>query len=145
MNNIIFVVEDFNLCPLLNRTLRVVLGMTRCMHFNRQNKCCMCVWRCMIFDRWRFLLIACVIHSAVSFPQFQDLIPNGKMVPHPCSDGAWSAVGHANPEGGHQRNPFGNDFAATGMVSLSFWTGYCPEYFKRAGRLWLFFRLYKSP
>eukprot|EP00105_Crassostrea_gigas_P028554 XP_011450241.1 PREDICTED: dopamine beta-hydroxylase-like [Crassostrea gigas] len=66
--------------------------------------------------RWRFLLIACVIHSAISFPQFQDLIPNGKKVPHPCSDGAWSAVGHANPAGGHQRNPFGNDFAATGMV-----------------------------
>lgn len=84
-----------------------------------------CMMYVLFFDRWRFLLIACVIHSAISFPQFQDLIPNGKKVPHPCSDGAWSAVGHANPAGGHQRNPFGNDFAATGMVSLSFWTGSC--------------------
>ncbi|XP_062583183.1 uncharacterized protein LOC134244942, partial [Saccostrea cucullata] len=65
---------------------------------------------------WIFVLVVYIARVVVSFPQFQSQIPNGQNVPHPCNDKAWSAVGHANPNGGHERNPFGNDFAALGMT-----------------------------
>ncbi|KAL4218663.1 hypothetical protein ACF0H5_021252 [Mactra antiquata] len=42
---------------------------------------------------------------------FQDRIPNGDKVPHPCRQGSiWSGVGHENEMGGGVRNPFGLDF-----------------------------------
>lgn len=65
-----------------------------------------------------FLLIVYISGIVVSYPQFRGQIPNGEQVPDPCTDGVWSAVGHANPKGGHERNPFGNDFAASGMVGI---------------------------
>ena len=42
-------------------------------------------------------------------------IPNGQQVPHPCKPNyIWHGVGHLNPLGGGDRNPFGEDFARLG-------------------------------
>lgn len=48
---------------------------------------------------------------------FQDRIPNGGSVPHPCRVGdTWMGVGHENEQGGGVRNSFGLDFHANGKV-----------------------------
>ncbi|XP_046561236.1 uncharacterized protein LOC124270242 [Haliotis rubra] len=55
-----------------------------------------------------FLLVATT--SAYRF--YQDEIPNGDHVPHPCkANYLWWGVGHDNSLGGGPRNPFGRDFA----------------------------------
>jgi len=47
--------------------------------------------------------------------QYQTAIPNGQQVPHPCKPNfIWHGVGHQNPGGGGERNPFGQDFARLG-------------------------------
>jgi len=49
---------------------------------------------------------------------YQDRIPNGGQVPHPCKPNyIWRGVGHQNVLGGGDRNPFGLAFAAAGYVS----------------------------
>ncbi|XP_046368389.2 tyramine beta-hydroxylase-like isoform X2 [Haliotis rufescens] len=56
-----------------------------------------------------FLLLVATT-SAYRF--YQDEIPNGNHVPHPCKPNyLWWGVGHANPLGGGLKNPFGQDFA----------------------------------
>ena len=51
---------------------------------------------------------------------YQTFIPNGDRIPHPCGDDhVWGGVGHYQPGGGGQRNPFGEDFAANSLVSLA--------------------------
>ncbi|XP_071090291.1 temptin-like [Haliotis cracherodii] len=60
-------------------------------------------------------LVLCVIAVVVAKPPYQNQIPNGKLVPHPCnSDLIWNAVGHndANTGGAQNLNPFGMDFQA---------------------------------
>ncbi|KAK7094627.1 dopamine beta-hydroxylase-like [Littorina saxatilis] len=46
---------------------------------------------------------------------YQTKVPNGQHVPHPCKPNfIWHGVGHLNPLGGGERNPFGKDFARLG-------------------------------
>ncbi|XP_071091030.1 temptin-like [Haliotis cracherodii] len=65
----------------------------------------------------RLSLVLCVVAVVVAKPPYQDEIPNGKLVPHPCNKGLiWNAVGHTNADlGGAQNlNQFGRDFRAEG-------------------------------
>ncbi|KAK3096949.1 hypothetical protein FSP39_005060 [Pinctada imbricata] len=51
----------------------------------------------------------------LSYKNFQEKIPNGESVPHPCKPNyVWQGVGHKNHLGGGDRNPFGIDFAQNG-------------------------------
>uniref|UniRef100_A0A2C9K6P8 DOMON domain-containing protein n=1 Tax=Biomphalaria glabrata TaxID=6526 RepID=A0A2C9K6P8_BIOGL len=50
-----------------------------------------------------------------AYPSYQDQIPNGKNVMHPCIPNyTWPGVGHQNKNGGGARNPFGEAFAREG-------------------------------
>lgn len=61
------------------------------------------------------LLLLCVAGSTAR-PQYADLIPNGKSVPHPGPQGGiWAGVGHENAAGGGPLNPFGEAFMANGF------------------------------
>ena len=61
------------------------------------------------------LLTGCGAHKI-----FQDRIPNGDRIPHPCKiNDIWQGVGHQNPLGGGELNPFGEDFNANGQVFIS--------------------------
>jgi len=58
-----------------------------------------------------------VVQAVSGYPQFQSYIPNGNRVPNPClPDTTWMGVGHKNPAGGGDRNPFGLDFERSGYV-----------------------------
>ncbi|OWF52617.1 tyramine beta-hydroxylase-like [Mizuhopecten yessoensis] len=63
-------------------------------------------------------LIAVLCLSTVwGYRHFQDEIPNGGNVPHPCmANYIWKGVGHLNPLGGGDRNPFGLEFKNAGMT-----------------------------
>ncbi|KAK0052807.1 temptin [Biomphalaria pfeifferi] len=61
-----------------------------------------------------FTFLACLLMTVSAFITYQDLIPNGSIVPNPCRIGLWPAVGHLTAEGGTLRNTFGADFAAAG-------------------------------
>ena len=64
-----------------------------------------------------FLVFVMLGHTA-AFKTFQDRIPNGDSVPHPCKPNhLWYGVGHKNREGGGSTNPFGTDFKTNGYVS----------------------------
>ena len=55
------------------------------------------------------------------FRHYQKHVPNGADVRHPCiAFYTWHGLGHYNRNGGGDRNPFGRDFAANGMVSIHF-------------------------
>lgn len=56
----------------------------------------------------RVFLILSFVALARGYPYFQDRIPNGPNVQHPCkSHLTWAGVGHFNAPGGGKRNPFG--------------------------------------
>ncbi|XP_048245120.1 tyramine beta-hydroxylase-like isoform X1 [Haliotis rufescens] len=58
------------------------------------------------------LTLLMLMATATAFRFYQDEIPNGDHVPHPCKPNyLWWGVGHANPLGGGPKNPFGQDFA----------------------------------
>lgn len=60
------------------------------------------------------ILLVCIL-SVSAYQNFQDEIPNGNKVPHPCkANYIWHGVGHHNPLGGGTRNQFGLDFKAAG-------------------------------
>ena len=60
-------------------------------------------------------LFACVL-QANAFSSFQDKIPNGNKIPHPCKPSTiWHGVGHLNQIGGGKRNPFGLAFKNAGF------------------------------
>jgi len=64
----------------------------------------------------RYVVIAVLLSwtALVSgYQPFQQKIPNGNAVPHPCNTGTlWPGVGHEAPGGAGARNPFGLDFMA---------------------------------
>lgn len=58
------------------------------------------------------------------YKMFQDRIPNGNAVPHPCKPNyVFHGVGHKNPKGGGERNPFGLAFYNAGKVCYFKWSG----------------------
>ncbi|KAH9504986.1 hypothetical protein Btru_061338 [Bulinus truncatus] len=62
------------------------------------------------------VLLAAVLQTVTGFPSFRALIPNGDSVPDPCTPGSlWQAVGHYDPVGWGDFNPFGNDFESAGF------------------------------
>ncbi|KAJ8300821.1 hypothetical protein KUTeg_022340 [Tegillarca granosa] len=65
------------------------------------------------------MVLQLVVTLVASFPYFQNKIPNGDSVPHPCKPNyLFHGVGHINPKGGGDRNPFGIAFKDAGMVSV---------------------------
>ncbi|KAK6980011.1 Tyramine beta-hydroxylase, partial [Biomphalaria glabrata] len=55
------------------------------------------------------------LNGCWSYSFFQDLIPNGHSVQHPCIPNTlWEGVGHTNRQGGGKTNAFGQDFADSG-------------------------------
>ena len=51
------------------------------------------------------------------FPVYQDRVPNGGQVPHPCKPNyLWRGLGHTNPLGGGPKNSFGHDFLRLGAT-----------------------------
>ncbi|XP_067661008.1 uncharacterized protein [Haliotis asinina] len=58
------------------------------------------------------LPILLLVATTSAYRFYQDEIPNGDRVPHPCKPNyLWWGVGHDNPLGGGPKNPFGRDFA----------------------------------
>ncbi|XP_067660273.1 tyramine beta-hydroxylase-like [Haliotis asinina] len=58
------------------------------------------------------LTLLLLVASTSAYRFYQDEIPNGDHVPHPCkANYLWWGVGHDNPLGGGPKNPFGRDFA----------------------------------
>ncbi|CAG5125662.1 unnamed protein product, partial [Candidula unifasciata] len=56
-----------------------------------------------------------LLTTSLGFHDFQEQIPNGNNVPHPCkANYRWPGVGHENPLGGGDRNTFGLDFQKAG-------------------------------
>ncbi|XP_070189002.1 temptin-like [Littorina saxatilis] len=60
--------------------------------------------------------VVMMVVAVWSYPEYRDYIPNGNNVLNPCDATIWIGVGHENPMGGGQRNPFGLDFAAAGHL-----------------------------
>ena len=69
------------------------------------------------------IAICCVsLRYADAYRSFQDVIPNGNNIPHPCkANYIWHGVGHENALGGGKRNAFGTDFANAGQVNLGYY------------------------
>ena len=60
-----------------------------------------------------------IASCADSYKIFQDRIPNGENVPHPCKPNhGWFGVGHKNKDGGGANNIFGLDFKENEFVSM---------------------------
>ncbi|KAH9508903.1 hypothetical protein Btru_050423 [Bulinus truncatus] len=56
-----------------------------------------------------------ILPHCLSYPSFQDQLPNGNNVLHPCIPNyRWPGVGHENRNGGGSRNVFGQDFKNEG-------------------------------
>ena len=74
------------------------------------------------------ILLTYLILSCVGYKIYQDEIPNGGSVPHPCKPNyIWRGVGHRNVLGGGDRNPFGLAFAGAGRVSIKIFKNFCKK------------------
>ncbi|XP_059175934.1 uncharacterized protein LOC131955722 [Physella acuta] len=63
------------------------------------------------------------LHPCAAYMTLQDKIPNGHLVPDPCSlSGYWPGVGHQNSSGGGALNVFGAAFKTVGFE----WGQVCP-------------------
>jgi hypothetical protein len=55
-------------------------------------------------------LLFCIAACCHGYPSYQNNIPNGHKVPHPCGgNNEWGGVGHQFSKGGGPLNPFGID------------------------------------
>ncbi|CAL1525882.1 unnamed protein product [Lymnaea stagnalis] len=69
---------------------------------------------CAIFRSFS-LVVALLISPVLPYATYQEQLPNGNNVPHPCKvNYMWRGLGHENPNGGGARNPFGLAFASAG-------------------------------
>ena len=67
----------------------------------------------------RLALLLWLFAGVEAYQLFQNRIPHGEFVPHPCLPNTiWRGAGHLSPLGGGPRNPFGLDFHANGRVSV---------------------------
>ena len=70
-----------------------------------------------------YFLVLVIVGNISAFKTFQERLPNGDSVPHPCHPNyLWPGVGHKNRDGGGTLNPFGEDFRSNGYVSIR-WCG----------------------
>ncbi|KAL4218745.1 DBH-like monooxygenase protein 1 [Mactra antiquata] len=70
-----------------------------------------------LLKKMLFLIVGLISVSqhCYGYETFQNLIPNGDKVPHPCGNNQiWDGVGHLNPAGSGARNQFGLDFINAG-------------------------------
>ena len=65
-----------------------------------------------------FQLLLTLVVPSLTYKLYQDRIPNGALVPHPCKSTLWGGVGHQNALGSGKRNSFGEDFEKNGLVRL---------------------------
>ena len=76
-------------------------------------------------DVWKLTLLGILIlgipELGHTHQAYKSNIPNGDKVSDPCKNGQpWKGVGHRDPEGRGPRNPFGNDFKSSQMVSVTY-------------------------
>ena len=65
------------------------------------------------------MTVLTLLSQCEAYKFFQQQIPNGEVVPHPCkANFLWRGVGHENLNGGGIRNAFGRDFNQNGGVSI---------------------------
>ncbi|XP_053380180.1 DBH-like monooxygenase protein 1 homolog [Mercenaria mercenaria] len=65
----------------------------------------------------RVLVLYALALLCTCYPYFQESLPNGKNVPHPCISGhTWEGVGHENQRGAGTKNIFGVDFKNNNLV-----------------------------
>ena len=58
-----------------------------------------------------------LVPGILGYRYFQEKIPNGSRVPHPCkANFVWHGLGHMDKDGGGMRNKFGDDFYKNGKV-----------------------------
>lgn len=77
----------------------------------------MTVWLTHISIRYNLLVLVqlLVLQYTTCYRYYQDQIPNGDQVPHPCKPNfIWRGVGHLSALGGGDNNQFGLDFANNG-------------------------------
>ncbi|KAH9503110.1 hypothetical protein Btru_069976 [Bulinus truncatus] len=66
---------------------------------------------------FKCLLCVSLLACATSYRIYQQRIPNGDYVPHPCKpNNIWEGVGHFIDQGTGYRNPFGEDFEKEGKI-----------------------------
>ncbi|KAK3580056.1 hypothetical protein CHS0354_001009 [Potamilus streckersoni] len=58
--------------------------------------------------------VVVLLEGIWGYQMFQEIIPNGEIVPHPCKANIWRGVGHKMVLGGGERNQFGLDFSTAG-------------------------------
>ncbi|ESO91706.1 hypothetical protein LOTGIDRAFT_233457 [Lottia gigantea] len=64
---------------------------------------------------FRLVIFVTLLTAICGYSYFQEKIPNGDFIPHPCKPNfVWKGVGHQNWAGGGPRNQFGKDFLAAG-------------------------------
>ncbi|KAK7462113.1 hypothetical protein BaRGS_00038485, partial [Batillaria attramentaria] len=64
-----------------------------------------------------FVCLSILVSPALGYLNYQQRIPNGNRVPHPCKPNElWEGVGHFQVTGGGTRNPFGQDFEEAGKT-----------------------------
>jgi len=62
-------------------------------------------------------VLALLVCEISGYKSYQNQLPNGGNVPHPCKPNyIWQGVGHRNVQGGGDRNPFGAAFKAAGYT-----------------------------
>ena len=76
-----------------------------------------------VFSKMKLLIdvlfIMMQLSGISSYKLFQDRIPNGEQVPHPCNPNhRWLGVGHKNRDGGGVNNAFGLDFKDNNYVCI---------------------------
>ena len=70
---------------------------------------------------WSALLLLSLALCALvnAYPSYNDQLPNGNHVIHPCQpNSTWPGVGYLKVMGSGPRNVFGKDFSDAGNVSL---------------------------
>ncbi|CAH1792669.1 unnamed protein product [Owenia fusiformis] len=71
----------------------------------------------MNFEKFVLFFTISTLNAVVGYKYFQDKVPNGDNIPHPCKPNyIWQGLGHKNAMGGGDRNPFGLAFEANGKV-----------------------------
>lgn len=79
---------------------------------------------CFQYDRQFWIPIIFLLLQVIDtncWPSYRFNIPNGNIVPNPCNPTEmWTAVGHGKPKVFAPRNPFGEDFLRSRMVSKYF-------------------------